>query len=357
MTGLLLPASFIAAFLAGLVALFAPCCITFLLPSYLGSVFKTRSRILFMTFVFGLGIFVILLPAVLGISLVSRFLFRYHDLAYYTGGVAMVIAGLLALWGVKFALPRLPRPTAPQGQPDIFSVFVLGLISGLASACCAPVLIGILSLSFLSGSFWGALALGATYVLGMVAPLFIAGFFIDKRQLLNRNFFNQNIGSFKLGNIISAAVFIPMGLFIIYLTFAGRLNMDISRHYAGYLQNTAATVEQKFNSWLSPASADQPPATRTAQSGDVAVTVTFESGKFNVALDTHSVDLSAFDFSASVKLKTAGSELSTASVTPVSDAAHHRSAILTFPSVAGPFTIIISDLVDTSPVSLFFERR
>src|SRR3989344_3120369 len=333
MTGLLLPASFIAAFLAGLVALFAPCCITFLLPSYLGSVFKTRSRILFMTFVFGLGIFVILLPAVLGISFVSRFLFRYHDLAYYTGGVAMVIAGLLALWGVKFALPRLPRPTAPQGQPDIFSVFVLGLISGLASACCAPVLIGILSLSFLSG------------------------FFIDKRQLLNRNFFNQNIGSFKLGNIISAAVFIPMGLFIIYLTFAGRLNMDISRHYAGYLQNTAATVEQKFNSWLSPASADQPPATRTAQSGDVAVTVTFESGKFNVALDTHSVDLSAFDFSASVKLKTAGSELSTASVTPVSDAAHHRSAILTFPSVAGPFTIIISDLVDTSPVSLFFERR
>src|SRR3989344_2448693 len=121
MTGLLLPASFIAAFLAGLVALFAPCCITFLLPSYLGSVFKTRSRILFMTFVFGLGIFVILLPAVLGISFVSRFLFRYHDLAYYTGGVAMVIAGLLALWGVKFALPRLPRPTAPQGQPDIFS--------------------------------------------------------------------------------------------------------------------------------------------------------------------------------------------------------------------------------------------
>ena len=65
--------SLIAAFLAGMVALFAPCCITFLLPAYLGSVFKERKRVLLMTLVFGAGIFVVLMPAVLGISLISKF--------------------------------------------------------------------------------------------------------------------------------------------------------------------------------------------------------------------------------------------------------------------------------------------
>ena len=51
--------SLIAAFLAGVVALFAPCCITFLLPAYLGSVFKEKKRVMLMTLVFGAGIFVI----------------------------------------------------------------------------------------------------------------------------------------------------------------------------------------------------------------------------------------------------------------------------------------------------------
>ena len=49
--GLLFQTSLIAAFVAGMVALFAPCCVTFLLPAYLGNVFKEKERVLFMTLV------------------------------------------------------------------------------------------------------------------------------------------------------------------------------------------------------------------------------------------------------------------------------------------------------------------
>ena len=82
---LIFQTSLIASFVAGMVALFAPCCITFLLPAYLGSVFKEKEKILLMTLIFGLGIAVTLLPAVLGVAIISKLLFRYHNIIYIIG--------------------------------------------------------------------------------------------------------------------------------------------------------------------------------------------------------------------------------------------------------------------------------
>lgn len=104
--------SLIAAYVAGMVALFAPCCITFLLPAYLGGVFKEKQKVLFMTLVFGLGIFVVLLPAVIGVSLISRFTFRYHDSIYIVGAVVMLIAAITTFLGVKLPMPRMNQNAA-----------------------------------------------------------------------------------------------------------------------------------------------------------------------------------------------------------------------------------------------------
>ena len=46
METMLFQTSLIAAFVAGMVALLAPCCITFLLPAYLGGVFKEKQKVL-----------------------------------------------------------------------------------------------------------------------------------------------------------------------------------------------------------------------------------------------------------------------------------------------------------------------
>jgi len=48
---LLVSTSMVAAFIAGVAALFAPCCITVLLPSYLGSIFRERTKVFLMTFI------------------------------------------------------------------------------------------------------------------------------------------------------------------------------------------------------------------------------------------------------------------------------------------------------------------
>ncbi|MEK7451125.1 MAG: cytochrome c biogenesis protein CcdA [Patescibacteria group bacterium] len=243
--------SLIAAFVAGMVALFAPCCITFLLPAYLGSVFKEKAKILLATLVFGLGIFVVLLPAVLGVSLVSQLLFRYHDTLYILGGTMLFIVALMSFFGIKFPMPRFSKTTG-NGKADIVSIFLLGVFSGIASACCAPVLVGILTFSLLSPNMLGALLIGAMYVLGMVFPLLLISIFLSSK-MPSFSFFRKPIASFNLfgktyflllNNLIAAIIFFATSVLTFYLTFTGRLTMGKAYGITLAIQNVGAFVNQ-----------------------------------------------------------------------------------------------------------------
>ncbi|MCW5954383.1 MAG: cytochrome c biogenesis protein CcdA, partial [Propionibacteriaceae bacterium] len=70
---------------------------------------------------------------------------------------------------------------APEvGRADTATFFSLGVFSGIASSCCAPVLAGVMTLSAMSGSPIGGLVLGLAYVFGMVLPLFGMALLWDK---------------------------------------------------------------------------------------------------------------------------------------------------------------------------------
>src|SRR3989344_1555703 len=97
--------SLTASFLAGVLALFAPCCITFLFPSYLST----------------------------------------------------ILMGVMTLKPI-FHLPQIFHVSGLQNkQVNTMSVFGLGLMSGLTSACCAPVLFAAITLTSLSPSLFQAL--------------------------------------------------------------------------------------------------------------------------------------------------------------------------------------------------------
>ena len=88
---LLTTGSVLAAFLAGGVALFAPCCIVFLAPSYLAAAVKNRRwRLLPLTFLFAAGLALVLVPITLGIGLVASAVANYHTPLYYAGGALML---------------------------------------------------------------------------------------------------------------------------------------------------------------------------------------------------------------------------------------------------------------------------
>lgn len=240
--------SLIAAFIAGMVALFAPCCITFLLPAYLGTVFKEKEKVLFMTLVFGLGIFVVLLPAVLGVAFISQSLFRYHDIIYVIGAVVMILVALTTFLGIKLPMPTLKQSV--EQKADVLSIFTLGVFSGITSACCAPVLIGILTLTFLSPSFVGAVAIGGVYVLGMITPLLLISLFLHGKmpyvKLLRRKLFTLTLlgkeYAILTSNVIAAVIFFVTGWLILYMALTGSLQMSELESYTQAIQNTSTSI-------------------------------------------------------------------------------------------------------------------
>ncbi|MDO8487376.1 MAG: cytochrome c biogenesis protein CcdA [Candidatus Curtissbacteria bacterium] len=232
MEGAILQTSLVAAFAAGIVALFAPCCITYLLPAYLGSVFKEKEKVLLMTLVFGLGIFIVMMPAILGVALLSKALFIYHGPIYFVGGLVMIAIALITILGLRLPMPHLPGRA--QGKTDILSIFTLGIFSGITSACCAPVLIGILALTFLSPNFLGALGIGAVYVLGMITPLLIISLFLSgkierfmflRKPVRQLSFLGKD-RTLLMSNFIASTIFFITGVAIIILNTTGRLGKE-----------------------------------------------------------------------------------------------------------------------------------
>lgn len=189
--------SVIAAFVAGMIALFAPCCISVMLPAYFASSFQNRSVLVAMTFVFAGGIATVILPLVMGVSVLRHLLLSQHTLIFVVGGLFMLSLGVFTLLGGQVHLPMPGRRTG--GKAGVFSVYSLGIFSGVASSCCAPVLAGVIALAGVASSFGLALGLGTAYVFGMVAPLFIISLLWEQYDWRSSHLFHPKPCTWKLG--------------------------------------------------------------------------------------------------------------------------------------------------------------
>jgi cytochrome c-type biogenesis protein len=179
-SGIFLGGSLAAAFLAGSVALFAPCCITVLFPSYLAAAVRNRRwRLVPLTFVFTAGLAVVLVPITLGVGALTEALLRYHSTVYALGGVLMLALAAVVVLGLHWSLPML-RGAPDLERTDSGGVFALGVFSGAASACCAPVLAGVVTLSAVTPGLAGSAAIGLAYTFGMVFPLVVLTLLWDR---------------------------------------------------------------------------------------------------------------------------------------------------------------------------------
>lgn len=222
--------SLVTAFAGGMVALFAPCCITFLLPSYLANIFRHKRRVVAMTFLFALGIATILVPTALGIRAVADIFQRFHTETYLVGGAFMILLGIMQLTGKKVTIPMLNLTIDLNAHKSPWAVYVLGVFSGITSSCCTPVLAGILTLSFLSPTFLSAAMAAVAYVAGMVVPLVVMALFLEKirwdRIPLIRT---KTIALFGkpvlLSDAIAGILFQVVGVVFILLAASGKIVM------------------------------------------------------------------------------------------------------------------------------------
>ena len=255
--GIVATASLITAFLAGMAGLFAPCCIGVLLPSYLASIFRTRTKIFLMTFVYYLGLLTVFLPLGLGIASLGSLFRDYHGVFFVLGGLFMIALGVSLVFGKSLMLPINVHPKIGK-QHNFGSLYVLGIFSGIATSCCAPVLAGVLALSALPGSW----ALGAVYALafvtGMVVPLFVVATLVDRTRALQRfqslkrpvhyRFLGRRV-TVHLSHLVSGILYITIGVFILLFersgpeAFGAKYQVDINL----WVAQTTRTVSRFTN--------------------------------------------------------------------------------------------------------------
>src|SRR5229473_7357398 len=189
--------SVLAAVIAGAIALFAPCCISVMLPAYFASSFPNRRLLVAMTFLFAAGIATIILPIALGASIIRQLLTTQHTAIYVIGGLIVLALAIYVLLGGQIHLPMPGRRAG--GKTGVLSVYSLGLFSGMASSCCAPVLAGVIALSSVASSFLLALGLGTAYVFGMVAPLFVIALLWERFDWRASRLFRPRSLTWRLG--------------------------------------------------------------------------------------------------------------------------------------------------------------
>ncbi|MGH2532280.1 MAG: cytochrome c biogenesis CcdA family protein [Thermomicrobiales bacterium] len=198
-TSIFFGGSVIAAFIAGIIALFAPCCISVMLPAYFASSFQNRRLLVAMTFLFAAGVATVILPIAMGAAVVRRLITTEHTTIYVTGGILMLALAAYILLGGQIHLPMPGR--RPGGRTGPLSVYSLGIFSGVASACCAPVLAGVIALSGITSSFGLALGLGTAYVFGMVAPLFAISLLWERFSWRSSRLFRPRSFTWRVGSL------------------------------------------------------------------------------------------------------------------------------------------------------------
>src|SRR6266700_1741043 len=184
-----------------------------------------------------------------------------HQMLFGTALLVSFLGGMVALLAPCCVSPMLPMPAlrSPSGH-GYGAAYGLGLFSGIASACCAPVLAGVVVLTGSAGSFGAALAVSGTYVAGMVAPLAVLALVWERRdwgssRLLHgrrvRVGFGRLARTMPLGSAASGVVLIGMGIITLVTAVTGP-SMPSSGwrvSFAAWLQHVSSVTARAL-SWL-----------------------------------------------------------------------------------------------------------
>ncbi len=196
------------------------------------------------TLVFALGLAFILIPIALGFRFAIFFLDTYHTPIYYLGAAVMILMGIMTLKPI-FHLPQIFHVNANLDKDvNVFSVFGLGLMSGLTSACCAPVLFAAITLTSLSPTLFQALIVSFAYVTGIVMPLFIMSLFYEKAASKIGGPNRQKI--YTVLKYVGAAIFLITGIAIAVANYMGIIQMNQMEPYSQTIRMTVFNVAKYF---------------------------------------------------------------------------------------------------------------
>lgn len=242
----LLGGSALAAFLAGTVAFFAPCCAFVMLPTYLASVTgANRWRTAGLTALFIAGIATVVWPLTVGAAGLSQLIAANHETMFILGGIMMLAVGAATLSGWMWH----HAPSVGGGDPSgLVGIYMMGVFAGAATACCAPVLAGAVAIAGVSGSWWAGALLGLFYLFGLVTPLLLSAAGIGRvRGRLRDPAFTLRLAGRTIrttaSRLAGGVMFLLLGGLLITLAVTGNAR-------------TAPDAQKTFGRWLNARATD-----------------------------------------------------------------------------------------------------
>lgn len=214
---------YFAAFLGGLLALLSPCS-ALLLPAFFAYSFASRARLVARTCLFYLGLATTLVPLGAAGSFASTLFYGHRDLLIGIGGWTIIALGAAQIFGLGFA-PSFAQRAAGRIRPySAVSVYLLGMVYGLAGFCAGPILGSILTVAAVSGNPVSGGLLMAVYALGMAVPLFLLALLWDRFDLGHRRWLRGrelSLGRLRMHttSLLSGLFFVLLG--VVFLVFNG----------------------------------------------------------------------------------------------------------------------------------------
>lgn len=242
----------VAVFIQGLLSFFSPCVLP-LIPLYVGylsggtlkrdengTIEYKRSKVLFNTVWFVLGVSVTFFILGLGVSALGTFIKNYQYWITRIGGIAIVLLGLyqMGVLGNSKVLGnthRLPVRIEKLAMSPI-TAFLMGFTFSFAwTPCVGPVLTSVLLMAASAEQQVTGVLLIGVYTDGFILPFILVGLFTT--SLLQ--FFKKHMNVIKYTVKIGGLIMILIGV----LMFTGKMNSMF-----GYLSETDMDNEEQIES-------------------------------------------------------------------------------------------------------------
>lgn len=241
----MIEASFLAAFLGGVMALLSPCS-ALLLPAFFAYAFGAERKLVKRTLVFYLGLSATLVPLGMGIAAFSRLFYGYRSTLIWIAGLLLIALGIVQLTGKGFSMLPGGLRSAPELGGSMGSTFALGATYGLAGFCSGPILGAILTVAAASGGPFQGAALLAVYAFGMAFPLLIMALVWGRYQSKLRWLRGReiNVGPLRVhsNRLISGLMFVTLG--VLFITFEG--SSGFSSIYESFGATSAALAVENW---------------------------------------------------------------------------------------------------------------
>lgn len=241
-----------AVFLQGLLSFFSPCILP-LIPLYVGylsggtmkrgengNIEYKKSKVMFNTVWFVLGISVTFFVLGLGVSAIGTFIKSHQYWITRIGGIAIILLGLyqMGLLGNSKVLGntrRLPFQMEKMAMSPI-TAFLMGFTFSFAwTPCVGPVLTSVLLMAASAQQQVTGFLLIGVYTLGFILPFLLVGLFTTSLLQFFKSHMNVIKYTVKIGGIIMIVVGVLM--------FIGKMNSMF-----GYLSETQEENETAIES-------------------------------------------------------------------------------------------------------------